>query len=143
MFIGQYEHSLEEKGRLSVPKKFRNQLESGAVISQGLDGCLFLYPRSVWEQLVNKMSQLPLTKSDARSFLRSMSYAASEVELDKIGRILLPDYLKKFAGISSTVVLAGALDRIEIWDKDKFISYTNDINSKSSEIAEKLSEAGI
>lgn len=143
MFIGQYDHRLEEKGRLSVPKKFRSQLESGAVISQGLDGCLFLYPKQVWEQLVNKMSQLPLTKSDARSFMRSLSYAATEVELDKIGRILLPDYLKRFAQITENVVLAGALDRIEIWDKTNFEKYTNEINSRSSEIAEKLSDAGI
>lgn len=143
MFIGQYDHRLEEKGRLSVPKKFRSQLESGAVISQGLDGCLFLYPKAVWEQLVDKMSQLPLTKSDARSFMRSLSYAASEVELDKIGRILLPDYLKRFAQITENVVLAGALDRIEIWDKTNFEKYTNEINSRSSEIAEKLSDAGI
>lgn len=138
MFIGQYEHQLEEKGRLSVPKKFRGSLESGAILSQGLDGCLFLYPKSVWEALVQKLANLPLTKTDARAFLRSLSYAAVEVELDKIGRILVPDYLKKFAGIKETCILAGALDRIEIWDKVKFETYTQDVNSKSAEIAEKL-----
>ncbi len=143
MFIGQYEHQLEAKGRLSIPKKFRAQLESGAVLSQGLDGCLFLYPKSIWEQLVLKLSQLPLTKIDARSFLRSLSYTASEVELDKIGRILLPDYLKKYAEISETCILAGAIERIEIWSKSRFLSYTTEINSKSSEIAEKLSQIGI
>jgi MraZ protein len=143
MFIGQYEHHLEKKNRLSIPKKFRSQLENGGVLSQGLDGCLFLYPKAAWAELVAKISKLPLTKSDARSFTRSLSFGATEVESDSLGRILIPDYLRQFAGIKTECIIAGAVDRIEIWDKSQFTKYTAQINSQREEIAEKLSEAGI
>jgi MraZ protein len=143
MFIGQFSHHLEEKGRLSVPKKFRSQLEDGAVLSQGLDGCLFLYPKAAWDLLVHKLESLPLTQTDARSFTRSLSFGATEVEIDRLGRILVPDYLKEFAGISGDCVVAGAVDRVEIWDKQKFDLYTAQINSRREEIAEKLSQSGI
>lgn len=138
MFIGQYEHQLEAKGRLSIPKKFRSQLEQGAILSQGLDGCLFLYPKSTWEQLIQKVSQLPITRGDARSFTRALSYGATEVEIDQLGRVLVPEYLKAFAEIHSQCIVAGAIDRIEIWDKNKFDSYTKTINSQREAIAEKL-----
>ncbi len=138
MFIGQYDHQLESKGRVSIPKKFRSQLESGAILSQGLDGCLFLYPKNVWEQLINKVSQLPLTRSDARSFTRALSFGATEVDIDQLGRILIPEYLKNFANIQTECVIAGAIDRVEIWDKHKFISYENSLNSNRESIAEIL-----
>lgn len=138
MFIGQYEHSLEAKGRLSIPKKFRSQLDGGAVLAQGLDGCLFLYPKAAWEQLISKLSQLPLTRTDARGFTRALSYGASEVEIDSLGRILVPDYLRQFAGIAGFCIVAGAIDRIEIWDKSKFEAYTSQVNAKREDIAEKL-----
>lgn len=138
MYIGQYEHSLEAKGRLSVPKKFRSQLESGAVLSQGLDGCLFLYSKATWDQLIHKLSQLSMTKSDARSFSRSLSYGAVEVDIDSVGRILIPEYLQKFAGIKDVCVVAGAIDRVEIWDKHKFEDYTAQVNSSLETVAEKL-----
>lgn len=143
MFIGQYEHSLEAKGRLSIPKKFRSQLAGGAVLSQGLDGCLFLYPKSGWDQLIHKLSQLPLTRSDARSFSRSLSYGAVEVETDSLGRILIPDYLKSFADIKGACIIAGSIDRIEIWDKQRFEIYSAQITARAGEIAEKLAETGI
>lgn len=138
MFIGQYEHHLEEKGRLSIPAKFRPELAEGAVLSQGLDGCLFLYPKATWERLIDKLSQLPLTRADARSFTRSLSFGASEVEIDRLGRILVPDYLRNFADLKSDCMIAGALERIEIWDKTKFGAYVSNVNSKAEEIAEKL-----
>lgn len=138
MFIGQYEHNLEAKGRLSIPSKFRSQLDGGAVLSQGLDGCLFLYPKAIWDSLITKLSQLPLTKETARSFTRSLSYGAAEVEIDSLGRILVPDYLREFSGLKSVCIIAGAIDRVEIWDKSKFVSYTAVINSHREEIAEKL-----
>lgn len=138
MFIGQFEHHLEEKGRLSIPKKFRSQLAEGATLSQGLDGCLFIYPREAWEKLISKLSQLPLTRSDARSFTRSLSFGATEVEIDRLGRMLIPDYLRKFASLTADCVIAGALDRIEIWDKKRFMEYTAQVNSHAEEIAEKL-----
>jgi len=138
MFIGQYEHQLESKGRLSIPKKFRSQLDEGAIVSQGLDGCLFLYPKSTWEQLIQKLSQLSLTKTDARQFVRSITFGASEVEIDQLGRILIPDYLKKWSGIESSCIVAGALERIEIWDKNRFEAIALEINNKREAIAEKL-----
>lgn len=143
MFIGQYDHRLEGKGRLSIPKKFRAQLESGAVLSQGLDGCLFLYPKSIWISLTERISQLPLTKSDARSFTRSLSFGATDVTIDSLGRILVPEYLRKFAGINSECVVAGAMDRIEIWDKNRFSKYTAQLDSRREDIAESLSDSGI
>jgi len=143
MFIGQFEHHLEEKGRLSIPRKFRDELESGAVLSQGLDGCLFLYPKTTWTALISKINQLPLTRSDARSFTRSLSFGATEVDIDKLGRILIPDYLRQFADIKTDCVVAGALDRIEIWEKSRFLKYTTQLNSRREDIAESLSEAGI
>lgn len=143
MFIGQFNHHLEEKGRLSVPKKFRSQLAAGSVLSQGLDGCLFLYPSETWSQLIAKLSQLPLTRQDARNFTRSLSFGATETEIDRLGRILIPDYLKKFAGLKDDCIIAGAVDRIEIWDAKKFSDYTAQINSQAEDIAEKLSSAGI
>ncbi len=144
MFIGQFEHHLEEKGRLSVPKKFRSQLSEGAVLSEGLDGCLFLYPKAAWEQLVDRLRSLPLTKSDARSFIRSLSFKATEAELDAQGRILIPDYLKKAANMDgSECVVAGAVDRIEIWNKSEYDRYTAQLSSRKEEIAEKLSDAVI
>ena len=121
MFIGQYEHHLEEKGRLSVPKKFRSELATGAILSQGLDGCLFLYPKATWQLLIDKLATLPLTRSDARSFTRVLSFGAVEVETDRLGRILIPEYLKIFAGLKSDCIVAGAIERIEIWDKSKFV----------------------
>ncbi len=138
MFIGQYEHHLEAKNRLSIPSKFRSQLAKGAVLSQGLDGCLFLYPQAAWESLISKLSQLPLTRGDARSFTRSLSYGAVEVEIDSLGRILIPDYLKSFAGLKNTCLVTGAVERVEIWDKSKFDSYMTSVNSQRESIAEKL-----
>lgn len=143
MFIGQYDHHLEDKGRLSIPKKFRDELSEGAIISQGLDGCLFVYTKSAWEILISKVRELPITKSDARGFTRSLSYGASEVEIDKLGRILIPEYLRLFASINGDCVIAGAVDRIEIWEKNKFIKYSNQLNSRREDIAENLSEIKI
>lgn len=136
MFIGQYEHHLEGKGRLSIPSKFRAFLAGGAILAQGLDGCLFLYPKNVWEQLINKLSQLPLTRSDARAFTRSLSFGATEVETDSLGRILVPDYLRTFASLKIDCIIAGALERIEIWDKAKFEAYVKNVNAE--DVAEKL-----
>lgn len=138
MLIGQYDHNLEVKGRLSIPKKFRSQLADGSVLAQGLDGCLFLYPKAAWEQLISKLSQLPLTRTDARGFTRAMSFGAVEVEIDSIGRILIPEYLRAYAGIRQSCVVAGAVERIEIWDKQRFAEYTGSLNQHLEEIAEKL-----
>jgi len=138
MFIGRYQHHLEEKGRLSIPKKFRSQLVDGAILSKGLDGCLFLYPKVAWEALINKVSALPLTQADARSFTRSLSHTAEEVTIDGLGRILVPEFLRIEGELKTDVVVAGSINRIEIWDAKKYAQYASQINSRLEEIAEKL-----
>lgn len=143
MFIGQYEHNLEEKGRLSIPKKFRSEFDNGGVLTKGLDGCLFLFPKRKWEEFVQKLQQTPLTKSDARSFSRFLTFGAAEVNLDGQGRILLAEYLKEFAKIKKTVIVAGAIERVEIWDKESFSVYESKIEKEGDEIAERLNELGI
>ncbi len=143
MFIGQYEHTLEEKGRLLIPKSFREELKAGAVITKGLDGCLFLYSKEKWQILVEKLAELPLTKTDARAFSRLLTYGAMEVELDRIGRILIPPYLRDFAKIKTEVVVAGNIGKIEVWDKTKFREYESRVEANSDEIAEKLTDLGI
>lgn len=143
MFIGQYEHNLEEKGRLSVPKKFRTDLVDGGVLTRGLDGCLFLFPKKRWEEFIDKLSQTPLTKADARGFSRLLTYGATEVELDGQGRILIPEYLRDFATLKNAIVVAGALGRVEIWSKENFALYQERIEKDSENIAERLADLGI
>jgi MraZ protein len=143
MFIGQYEHSLEEKGRLLIPKDFREKLEEGSVLTKGLDGCLFLYSKEKWSELVTKLETLPLTKAEARAFSRLLTYGAVESELDRVGRILIPQYLREYANLTNSVVVAGNLYKIEIWDREAFFKYQSEIEKNSEAIAEKLTELGI
>lgn len=142
MFIGQYLHSLEGKGRLAIPKKFRQGLGSQLVISRGLDGCLFVFSLPKWQELTQKLSQGSLTKKDSRAFNRFLTYGAVEVKLDGQGRLLIPDFLRKFAGIIKDIVVAGALERVEIWDKKRFDQYNQRIEKDSEKIAERLEEVG-
>jgi MraZ protein len=119
MIVGQYNYSLDPKKRLTIPPKFRNVLGEGAVLTKGIDGCLFLYAQKEWEILANKLSKLPLSEQNARSFARVMLAGAMDVKIDSLGRILIPDYLKDYAKLDKKVVIAGLYDRIEIWDEDK------------------------
>ena len=123
MFIGEYTYNLDEKRRLSIPPKFRKLLGKKAVITRGLDNCLFLFPLKEWEKLAKKLSQLPLSQADARGFARIMLAGASDVTIDNLGRILVPDYLKEYAGLNKKVVIAGLYNRIEIWDENKWKEY--------------------
>ncbi len=143
MFLGHYEHHLEAKGRLSIPKKFRQELAAGGVLTEGLDGCLFLFPKSKWETLAKKLAAAPLTRKDARAFARLLTFGAFAVELDRQGRILIPEKLRQVARIEKKIVVAGALDRIEIWGKKRFDQYFEKIESRSEAIAERLTELGI
>ena len=143
MFLGEYQHSIDEKGRMAIPIKFRKLLEKGAVVTRGLDSCLFLYPRKEWEVLAEKIAALPISQADSRAFSRHMLSGAMEVEIDKQGRAVLPDYLRKFAGISKKTVVAGLYNRVEIWDADKWESYKHSTENQSNEIAERMRELGI
>lgn len=143
MFVGQYLHSLESKGRLAVPKKFREELGEKAVLTKGLDGCLFLFSAEKWQEFEKRLAKMSLTKRDSRSFARFLTYSAAEVEFDKQGRALIPEHLRSFAGIARDVVVAGALERIEIWDKSRFDSYISRVEKESEKIAERLDQLGL
>src|SRR5579872_5045293 len=117
MLIGEYHHTLDPKKRLSLPAKFRKEVGEKVVLTRGLDSCLFLFPESSWKGIAGKLAALPLAAADTRGFSRFLLSGAAETDVDSAGRILIPDYLKDFAGLASKVVLAGVSDRIEIWDE--------------------------
>lgn len=143
MFIGTYYHSLDEKNRVSVPASFRQELNSGSVITKGLDGCLFIFTSESWNKLVDKLQSLPLTSKPSRDFLRLLTYNASPLDTDKLGRTLLPENLITLAGIKKDVVFAGALTRVELWDKSAYHAYVDGLTSSESELESSLAELGI
>lgn len=143
MFIGEYSYSIDEKKRLQIPAKFRKLLETGGVITRGLDNCLFLYSFSEWDKLAKKLSEMPLSRADARGFSRIMLSGAMEVEFDNLGRILVPDYLKSYAKLSKKVIVAGLYNRVEIWDEDMWQAYKEKTESEAGNIAERLNELGV
>jgi len=143
MFIGEYTYSIDEKKRLAIPTKFRQPLGKKAVITRGLDQCLFLFPAKEWGDLAKKLAQLPLSQADARGFARLMLTGAMEVSLDNLGRILIPDYLKTYAILKKKVVIAGVYNRVEIWDEGKWQEYKKKTETTVGDIAEKLKELGV
>lgn len=143
MFIGEYNHNLDEKGRLAVPAKFRASLKGGAVVTRGIDNCLFLYPKKQWNEMAIKLSRLPVSQSKARAFARLMLAGAMDVDFDNQGRINLPEYLRKFAGLKRKAVIAGLYDRLEIWDESSWGKYKVGAEKDSSSIAESLGELGV
>ena len=143
MFIGEYTYSIDEKKRLAIPAKFRKALNRKAVVTRGLDQCLFLYPLKEWEVLAEKLSKLPLAQADARGFARLMLTGAMDESIDGLGRILIPDYLKEYAGLKKKVVIAGVYNRIEIWDEAVWNLYKKKIEKDVGDIAERLKELGV
>ena len=126
MFMGEYNHTIDAKGRMIVPSKFREQLGNEFVVTKGLDGCLFVYPNEEWHNIEEKFRTVPLTTKDARKFSRFFFAGAATCELDKQGRILLPAALREFAGLEKDVVLVGVGSRVEIWSKDKWENMNSD-----------------
>ncbi|MDE6943705.1 MAG: division/cell wall cluster transcriptional repressor MraZ [Lachnospiraceae bacterium] len=141
MFMGEYNHTIDAKGRLIVPSKFREALGDTFVVTKGLDGCLFVYDNKEWNAFEEKLKSLPLTNKEARQFARFFLAGAAEVEVDKQGRILVPNILREFAQISKDVVLIGVASRIEIWSRERFegIASFEDMD----EIAEHMAELGL
>lgn len=139
MFIGEYHYTIDNKGRLAIPVKFREILANGGVVTRGIDTCLFLYPKKEWETLASKLAQLPISQTKNRAFSRLMLAGAMDVEIDKLGRIMLPDYLRKYAGLSKMVVIAGLYNRLEIWDEARWEEYKIKSEKESPDIAEALS----
>ena len=126
MFMGEYNHSVDAKGRLIVPSKFREQLGNEFVVTKGLDGCLFVYSQEEWKRIEESLREKPLTSKDARKFMRFFFAGAANCEVDKQGRILLPAHLREFAGLEKDVVLVGVGSRVEIWSKDKWETMNSD-----------------
>ena len=118
MLLGEYTHNLDAKGRMAIPAKFRTKLTAGAIITRGLDHCLFVFDSKEWEILAQKLIALPLAQANSRAFVRLMLAGATDVELDKQGRILIPDYLREYAGLKKQAIVAGFYNRIEIWDSE-------------------------
>ncbi|MBI2640873.1 MAG: division/cell wall cluster transcriptional repressor MraZ [Candidatus Sungbacteria bacterium] len=143
MLIGEYKHTLDPKKRLAIPSKLRKELGERAVLTRGLDNCLFLYPMQEWQKLTEKLGQLPVGQGNTRSFLRLMLAGAVEVELDQLGRILIPDYLKNYAGLKQQTVIAGVHNRLELWDEERWESYKGEVEKNTDMIAEKLGELGL
>ncbi|MDD2646918.1 MAG: division/cell wall cluster transcriptional repressor MraZ [Patescibacteria group bacterium] len=143
MFIGEYHYNIDEKARLAVPVKFRDAFSKGAVVTRGIDACLFLYPKKEWDSLAQKIAQLPLAQSNNRTFSRLMLAGAMDADLDKQGRIILPDYLRRYATINKKVVVAGLYNRLEIWDENKWEEYKSKSEGDSAEIAEALADLGV
>ena len=143
MFIGEYSHNLDDKGRVAVPAKFRAMLKGGAVVTRGLDNCLFLYTKKEWQELAAKLAKLPISKANTRAFARLMLAGAMDVDFDNQGRIMLPEYLRKFAGLKKNLTIAGLYDRLEIWDEAAWNKYKKGTEKKSTNIAEALGELGV
>ena len=141
MFMGEYSHTIDEKGRLIIPSRFREQLGEKFVLTKGLDGCLSIYPMDEWEAFSQKLRALPLANSNARTFSRFFVASASVCELDRQGRILVPSALREHACLEKEVVLTGNLDRVEVWSKEKWSDYC--CYDDMDQIAEGLQSMGI
>lgn len=140
MFIGEYQHSLDAKGRIIIPSKFRDELSTNFILGVGLDQCLTIYTIDKWQKMFEELNKIPTTKSDARKYVRTLTSSASECELDGQGRIIIPQYLSKHAGIEKECVVIGANDHVEIWAQDIWDKYYEDASSSFEDIAEHLSE---
>lgn len=142
MFIGEYAHSIDAKKRLSLPSRVRSELGGRVVVTRGLDQCLFVYPVKTWETLAEKLGSMPIGEAGTRSFVRLMLAGAVDTEVDSQGRILIPDYLKEYAGLSKEVIVAGLWNRLEVWDDAKWKSYKREAEGNSEQIAEELGKMG-
>ncbi len=142
LLIGEYEHSLDDKKRISLPKAFRSGLGKRVVMTRGLDNCLFVFSREAWDTVAKKMQSLSFANADTRGFNRFMLSGAAEVDVDGVGRILIPDHQKVFAGLRKRVVFTGVSDRVEIWDADRWSTYKRKIDANADKLAQKLGEIG-
>jgi len=143
MFIGEYQNSIDPKGRIIVPSKFRDELGYKFILTKGLDNCLYIYPMDEWNKFQDKLTDLPVTNKDARAFVRFFFSSAVECETDKQGRLTIPQNLREHARIDKDLVTIGVLSKIEIWSKREWDNYSESTNLGSDEIAEKMAEFGI
>lgn len=142
MLIGEYHHSIDEKGRLTIPSKFRSELGKEFIVTRGLDRCLFVYSKEEWENIVSKLSSLPFTKKDARDFLRFFLSGATICEFDKSGRVNIASPLISYASLTKDCVIIGVNERLEIWDEEAFNNFLKSNEENFSNLAENLFESG-
>ena len=143
MFIGEYTHAVDSKHRLSLPIKFRKELGKQVIITPGLDGCLFVFTLKQWQKISEKLSSSSMLQSNARSFNRYVFAGAVESDVDAIGRVLIPDFLRQHASIENTAVVIGVQDRVELWNEKSWQSYKRVVEKEADTLAEKLGEVGI
>lgn len=143
MFIGEYTHTIDDKGRMSIPAKFRSEVGAGAVLTRGLDHCLWLYPKKEWEVIAQKLAQLPISQKKSRAFARLMLAGAWSIEVDSQGRMMIPEYLRTYAGLGKNATIAGLYNRVEIWNEDSWHDYKAKTEEDSDNIAEAMGELGI
>ncbi len=143
MLIGQYKHTIDNKKRLALPVKFRGELGVKVIVTKGVENCLVVYTEKEWEIMSQKLGNLPISQGEARSFARHLLASAMEIELDKLGRILIPDYLKEYSDLKKNVVVCGLSNRLEIWDEQKWENYSKKAEKGVEEIVSKLEPLGI
>jgi MraZ protein len=143
MFIGEYEHTLDEKKRVTLPKAFKTELGKKMVMTRGLDNCLFVFSTVSWKKIADRLQDISFTQADSRGFNRFLLSGAVEVEADAAGRVLIPDHQKLFAGLKRNVVFTGVSDRVEIWDAAAWKAYKQRIEKQADAMAEKLGEIGV
>jgi len=143
MFIGEYQHILDIKRRVAVPSKFRAKFKKGIIITRGLDGCLFIYTKSEWEKIAEKLGTMPVGEKGTRSFIRMVLAGATDNNLDSQGRVLIPEYLRKYANLRKNVIIAGLFNRLEIWDKEVWQKYKKKAEKNQDEVAEQLGKLGM
>lgn len=139
MYLGRYYHTVEQKGRIAVPARFRETLGDHPVITRGLDGCLFLFSQKDWGVFSSSLEHATLTKRVHRDFIRLMTNDAQELTIDDQGRVLLPEFLRTLIHISKDVVFAGSSDHVELWDRDTYHAYVESLSSRAEEVAEQFS----
>jgi MraZ protein len=143
VFLGEYQHSLDPKGRITIPAKFRDQLGAKFIATKGLDNCIFLYQMEEWKRIEEKLHALPFTRADVRSFARFFFSGAAEVDVDKQGRVLLPNNLREYAGIDKDLIIIGVGSRVEIWANHRWADYTETTASSYESLAESLVDLGL
>lgn len=143
MFLGEFTHTIDSKKRLAIPTRLRKDLGESVVITRGPDHCLFLYPLAVWEGMAEKLSKLPLGQADTRNFVRFMLAGASEGEFDSLGRIIIPETLRTYAGLGAKAVIVGVFDRIEVWAPERWEEVRRMTEEHADRLAERLGDLGV
>jgi MraZ protein len=142
-FCGEYQHTIDQKGRMIMPSKFRDGLGDQFIVTKGLDNCLFAYSLEEWDGILSKLKAIPLTDKEGRAFVRFFVAGAMECGVDKQGRMLIPQNLREYANLEKDIFVLGAINRVEIWDKENWIAHSSDFNDNADKIAEKMAALGI